>query len=240
MMNLYPAIDLYEGQVVRLQKGDYAKKTVYSDNPGAMAKDFETQGAKWLHLVDLEGAKLGQIKNWASLEIIRKNVTCKLEFGGGIRTLDDLKKLDALGINRMILGTKALEKTFLEKALAEFGSKIAVGLDIRNGLVQTQGWLEAEALTLENAVKFLNDLPVETLIYTDIQKDGMLQGPNFEKLEELLQLAKARIILSGGVARIEDIEQCSKIKNARFDGVIIGKALYEKRFTLKDAVKIAG
>ncbi len=240
MINLYPAIDLYEGQVVRLQKGDYAKKTVYSDNPGAMAKDFETQGAKWLHLVDLEGAKLGQIKNWASLEKIRSAVTSKLEFGGGIRTLEDLKKLDSLGINRMILGTKALEKTFLEKALAQFGSKIAVGLDIRDGLVQTQGWLEAEALTLEAAVKFLNDLPVETLIYTDIQKDGMLQGPNFEKLEELLKLAKARIILSGGVARIEDISQCAKIKNSRFDGVIIGKALYEKRFTLKDAVKIAG
>lgn len=237
MINLYPAIDLYEGQVVRLQKGDFEKKTVYSDNPGAMAQQFENQGAQWLHLVDLEGAKTGQIKNWASLKQIRKTVRAKLEFGGGIRTLEDLRQLSDLGIDRMILGTKALEKNFLEMAVIKFGSKIAVGLDIRNGLVQTQGWLEAEALTLEAAIEFLNKLPVETLIYTDIQKDGMLEGPNFAKLEEVMKLAKANIILSGGVARIEDIHQCVKIQNKNFDGVIIGKALYEKRFTLTEAVK---
>ncbi len=237
-MNLYPAIDLYEGKVVRLARGDFQKETVYSHAPEEIAKEWERQGARWLHIVDLEGAKTGILKNLSSVIKIRKAVKCKIQLGGGLRNQEALNQVLNEGIDRCVLGTKSLDETFLKQSLEAFGSKIAVGLDIQKGIVQLEGWLKASQLDLPAAIEFLNHFPVETLIYTDIQKDGMLEGPNFQGLKEVLEMARARVILSGGVGQLDDIKKAVEISNTNFEGVIIGKALYEKKFKLSDAVDI--
>ncbi len=239
-MNLYPAIDLYEGQVVRLQKGDFAQKTVYSSDPASFSKKWEDEGTQWIHVVDLEGAKTGVLKNLPSLTAIRKSVRCKIEFGGGLRSIDAIDRVLQMGIDRAIVGTRALDETFLKKALAAFGSKLAIGLDVKNGIVQTQGWLDDKNPTLEETLKLLNHFPIQTVIYTNIQKDGMLEGPDFEGLDNVLKATKANVILSGGVSTIEDIKRCKKMTQKNFEGPIIGKALYEGKIDLKEAVKEAG
>lgn len=235
-MNLYPAIDLYDGKVVRLVRGDFQNLTVYSKDPASMAKEWAAQGAAWIHVVDLEGAKTGVLKNLPSLLEIRKAVKCRIQFGGGLRSLEQMDEVVQAGIDRIVLGTKALDETFFQTALEKFKSKLAVGLDTRNGVVQTQGWLESGGADLKAALQRFNDFPLETIIYTDIQKDGMLKGPDFTGLADVLETSRAKIILSGGVSSLEDIEQCAKIKAKNFEGAIIGKALYEKRFSLTDAL----
>ncbi len=238
-MNLYPAIDLYEGQVVRLTKGDFEQKTVYSDDPASVAVQWEKAGAAWIHIVDLEGAKSGVLKNLASLKAIRAKVKCRLQFGGGMRSSEAIEQALATGADRVVVGTKALDRIFFKEVLQRFGGKIAVGIDVKNDIVQTQGWLESSGLTLDKALEIFNTEGVETLIFTDISKDGMMQGPNFDKLDWVLQSSKSRVILSGGISSLEDIRKCSKIKMKNFEGPIIGKALYEKQFTLDEAVAIA-
>ncbi len=238
-MNLYPAIDLYEGQVVRLTRGDYQQKTIYSEHPGKMAWEWESQGAEWLHIVDLEGARDGAFKNLEAVSQIRKAVSCQLQFGGGIRSFDQIQTMIDLGINRIVLGTKALEKDFFESALSRFQDSIAVGLDVKNGIVQTRGWLDAAGTDLKTALFHFNQYPLKTIIYTDIQKDGMLLGPNFDSLKEVLSLAKASVILSGGISCLQDIQECLQIQNKNFDGAIIGKALYDKKFTLREALHLS-
>lgn len=239
-MNIYPAIDLYEGQVVRLRKGDFAQKTAYSDSPAETAKSFESQGTSWIHMVDLEGAKTGILRNLPSLSAVRKAVKCKIQFGGGMRSLDAIDQAFAAGADRVVLGTKALDPAFFSEVIKRHQSRVAVGIDIKDNQVQTQGWLEASSVSLEQALELFDNHGVETLIYTDIQKDGMLQGPNFERLEFILANSKARIILSGGVGNISDITRCAAIKAKNFEGVIAGKAIYEKTMDLKEAVLIAG
>ncbi len=239
-MNIYPAIDLYEGQVVRLTKGDFAQKTVYSSDPAGTARQWEKAGAQWIHIVDLEGAKTGVLKNIGSLESIRQAVKCRIQFGGGMRSIEAIDHAISAGADRVVLGTKALDPEFFTAVLKRYGSRIAVGIDIKNNQVQTQGWLEESSVSLEQALELFNKQGVETLIYTDIQKDGMLQGPNFERLEFILKHSKSRIILSGGVGNLGDIERCADIKASNFEGVIAGKALYEKTMDLKEAVAKAG
>ncbi len=171
-MNLYPAIDLYDGKVVRLVRGDFQNLTVYSQDPASMAKEWAVQGAAWIHVVDLEGAKTGVLKNLPSLLAIRKAVQCRIQFGGGLRSLEQMEEVLGAGIDRIVLGTKALDETFFQTALQKFKSKIAVGLDTRNGVVQTQGWLESGGADLKAALQRFNDFPLETIIYTDIQKEN--------------------------------------------------------------------
>jgi len=238
-VNLYPAIDLYQGKVVRLTKGDYNACIVYSDDPAAMAKTWEQEGAGWIHVVDLEGAKTGALTSVESLAAICKAVRAKIQFGGGVRNIQDIEKVLALGVSRVVLGTKALDKLFLEEVLLKFKEKIAVGLDVRQDRVKTAGWLRDGDITLPEALKLFDQLGVSTLIYTDIEKDGVLQGPNWEKLSMVLAHTHARVILSGGISQISDIERCRAIKAPNFEGVIIGKALYDKRFQLSDAVRVA-
>lgn len=237
-MIIYPAIDLYEGQVVRLTRGDYAQKTIYGEQPERIAWEWEAQGAEWLHVVDLEGARDGVLKNKEAVSRIRKTVGASIQFGGGIRTLDQIQEILDLGVNRVVLGTKALEIDFFEAALKRFQEQIAVGLDVRNGFVQTRGWLDASASALFDALAHFNKYPLRTIIYTDIQKDGMLLGPNFDTLQEVLHIAKARILLSGGVASLSDVMECLQVRDSNFDGVIIGKALYDKKFTLREALEL--
>jgi len=238
-MNLYPAIDIYQGKVVRLTRGDYNACTVYSDDPAAMAGVWEQGGARWLHVVDLEGAKTGALKNEASLAAICRSVKTKIQFGGGLRSLPDIEKVLALGVSRVVLGTKALDRIFLQEVIAKFKEKVAVGLDISFDRVMTAGWLRNGNITLPEALKVFDQLDVQTLIYTDIEKDGVLQGPNWEKLSLVLTHTKARVILSGGISHISDIKKCLAVKEQNFDGVIIGKALYDKRFKLSEAVRLA-
>ena len=237
-MNLYPAIDLFQGKVVRLTRGDYNACTVYSTDPTATARGWELEGAQWIHVVDLEGAKTGTLTNDASLAGICKNVKAKIQFGGGLRHIEDIEKVLALGVSRVVLGTKALDRTFLERVLLKFKEKIAVGLDVRNDQVKTAGWLRDGDITLPEALKLFDQLGVATLIYTDIEKDGVLQGPNWKKLSMVLANTTARVILSGGISQISDIEKCRAIQALNFEGVIIGKALYDKRFQLSEAVRL--
>ena len=237
-MNLYPAIDLFEGKVVRLTQGDYNSCVVYSKDPVATAKLWEQEGARWIHVVDLEGAKTGALTSEASLAAICQGVKAKIQFGGGLRNIQDITKILALGVSRVVLGTKALDKTFLEGAILKFGDKIAVGLDVRRDQVKTAGWMRDGNSTLREALTLFNEIGVSTLIYTDIEKDGVLQGPNWEKLSMVLANTKARVILSGGISQISDIEKCRTLQAQNFEGVIIGKALYDKRFQLSEAVRL--
>ncbi len=237
-MNLYPAIDLYEGQVVRLEKGDFSKKTVYSSDPVAFAREWQEEGAQWLHVVDLEGAKTGIQKNLKPLQEIRKSVSCKIQFGGGLRSLDSIRAILDQGIDRVVVGTKAMDRIFLEKASRDFPAQLAVGLDVRDGVVQTQGWLNSGNPTLQDALHFLHNFSIEVLIYTDIHKDGMLQGPNLNELAHILDQTKSGVILSGGIGSLRDIHEALQLTQSNFEGIIIGKALYEKKLRLIDACQI--
>ena len=240
-MNLYPAIDLYEGKAVRLKRGDFKNITVYSQHPEEMAQKWAEQGSAWIHVVDLEGAKTGEFKNLPSVAKIRESVKVNIQMGGGLRTFEQIEKILSLGVNRVVLGTKALDDAFLTEALDRFQEKIAVGLDVRDGMVQTQGWLKEGQSNLKAAIEKFNQFPLKTIIYTDIQRDGMLQGPNFEGLEKLLSITKASVILSGGISGIADIEKCIPIRQKagdKLEGVIIGKALYEGKMNLRDAVNL--
>lgn len=234
-MNLYPAIDLYEEKVVRLQKGNFKKMTVYHDRPSETARLWEDAGARWLHLVNLNGARDGKLENLNALKKIRESVNCRLQFGGGVRTLDDIRTLLNLGVERVILGSRALEPRFLHSALQTFPYHIAVGLDVMNGWVKTHGWLASSGVQLETALGQLRGEALAAVIVTDIQKDGMLQGPNFKMIGTCLELSRAPVILSGGVSSLDDLQQCETLKNPLFDGAIIGKALYERKFRLQEA-----
>jgi len=239
-MELYPAIDLYQGKAVRLKGGDFNQVTVYSDRPEEMAAAWKAAGANWIHVVDLEGAKSGRIVHGQCIQRIREHVAgCRIEVGGGVRALDDIQALIDFGADRVILGTKALDKDFLGKAMQRFSDRIAVGLDTRQGKVQLEGWLTESGVSLEQALQLLEPYQVPTLIVTDIATDGMLTGPNFQQLESVLRNTHSRVILSGGVSSLEDIRRAAALKFNNFEGVIIGKALYEKCFALEDAVKIA-
>jgi phosphoribosylformimino-5-aminoimidazole carboxamide ribotide isomerase len=238
-MNLYPAIDIYQGKVVRLTRGDYNACTVYSEDPVATARTWEQEGARWIHVVDLEGAKTGVLTSKATLTDICRSVQSRIQFGGGLRNLQDIEKVLALGVSRVVLGTKALDKIFLQEVIARFKEKVAVGLDVLHDRVKTAGWLRDGDITLPEALKLFDQLGVTTLIYTDIEKDGILQGPNWDKLRMVLAHTKSRVILSGGISQISDIEKCCAIKGQNFEGVIIGKALYDKRFQLSEAVRLA-
>lgn len=237
-MNLYPAIDLYKGRVVRLAKGDYNQETVYSDNPAEKAAEWEAAGAKWIHVVDLEGAKTGVPANLKAVKAICDAVNCNVEFGGGLRSLDQVDEVLKAGVKRAIVGTKALDETLLNSMLNKFGDALAVSLDTKDGIVRTDGWIEGSGQSTESVIERLNQTNLKTIIYTDIHRDGMLQGPNMEGLTQVLNWAKANVILSGGISVIDDIDACTKIKESNFDGVIIGKALYEKRFALQEAVAL--
>ncbi len=234
-MELYPAIDLYQGKAVRLRGGNFEDITVYSDHPAGIAQEWQAQGARWIHVVDLEGARGGKVVHAETLKTIRASVQCRIQFGGGLRCLQDIEAALSAGADRVILGTKALDKPFLTEALARFGSKLAVGLDVRAGKVQLEGWLKESSVNLGEALNVLKDLDVQMIIVTDITKDGMLAGPNFGQIEGVLKSSRARVILSGGVSSLEDIRKAGDLPQDHFEGVIIGKALYERKFTLAEA-----
>lgn len=234
-MILLPAIDLYEKKVVRLTRGDYAQMTVYNDDPVAQAKLFQDAGAQWLHTVDLEGAKDGSTPNYSVIEAICKDTSLKVEIGGGIRSLDTIQKYLDAGVERVILGTKAVtDPAFLEESLDKFGSHIAVGVDIKDGKIAIKGWLETAQDSVEDFFTKLCKLGVSTVICTDVSKDGMLAGTNIDLYRQLSQKFSLDLIASGGVSSQEDL---ARLKELGLYGAILGKALYTGALDLKTALR---
>ena len=238
-MHFYPAIDIKNGQFIRLKQGQLDKLTIYGDDPVAQAIKFCEEGAKWIHIVDIDGAFKGISKNIDIILKIKNNVKSKIQVGGGIRELKTIQKLLDNDIDRVVLGTVALtDPPFVRRMCEKFPGKIAVGLDTKNELVTTEGWAKESKINFENFLKLYENTRVSNIIFTDIEKDGLMEGANFEQLTKLLNLTKLNIIASGGVANLRDLARLKKIKSKNLIGVISGKAIYEKKFTVKEAIKI--
>ena len=236
-MIIFPAIDLYEGKAVRLLRGDYNEMTVYSDNPVEIAKDFKHSGATHIHLVDLEGAKLGTTPNFDTVKRIKDEVGLFCEIGGGIRSLEVIDKYISAGIDRVILGTAAVkDPEFLKKAVSLYGEKIAVGIDIKDGEVAISGWTESSGVDAYEFCEEIEKIGVKTIICTDISKDGAMLGTNHELYRELSKRFKIDITASGGVSDMSDIERLSALD---IYGAIIGKAYYIGAIDLKKAIEVA-
>ncbi|MGG1314278.1 MULTISPECIES: 1-(5-phosphoribosyl)-5-[(5-phosphoribosylamino)methylideneamino]imidazole-4-carboxamide isomerase [Cohnella] len=235
---LYPAIDIRGGKCVRLLQGDYNKETVYNEDPVAVARDWEAQGAQWIHLVDLDGAKAGHPVNDELIGRIAAAVKVPVQVGGGLRTEADVERLIGLGVSRVILGTAAIEdRAFVKKVLARYGSKVAIGIDARDGFVATRGWLETSEVKAEELAVSLAAEGAETFIFTDISRDGMMGGPNVEAIVRLAQVSGRTVIASGGVSKPEDLERLAGHAADGVGGAIVGKALYTGSIRLADAVK---
>ena len=236
-MNIFPAVDLFDGKAVRLLKGDYQKMTVYSENPLEIAKDFENSGAEFLHVVDLEGAKTGDTPNIGTIEKIVKNTSLFTEVGGGIRTLETVEKYINIGVKRVILGTAAVnDEKFLISAVKKYGEKIAVGIDIKDGFVAIKGWTDLSKFTPFEFCEKMQNIGVKTVICTDVSKDGAMQGTNVGLYKEMSEKFNINIIASGGVSSIDDIK---RLKNLEIYGTIIGKAYYTKAISLAEAIEVA-
>jgi len=235
-MNIIPAIDLIGGKAVRLVKGDYNQVTVYSDTPVEVAKSFEAQGAKLLHVVDLDGAKDGSTANFETIRQIVSQTSLSVEVGGGIRSMETVKKYLELGVDRVIIGTAAVtDPAFLEAAVKQYGEHITVGVDIKDGMVAIKGWLEVSALSCFDFCQKMQDLGVGTIICTDISKDGMMSGTNRELYRELYDRFSLNIIASGGVSSLEDVEVLSTMG---IYGAIVGKAIYTGAIDLSQAIGV--
>ncbi len=236
MFQIIPAIDLLGGKVVRLTKGNYDQVSTYSNDPAEVAKLYNKFA--WLHLVDLDGAKAGKPVNLEAIKNIRKAVNCKLELGGGLRTKQDIEQVLGLGIDRVILGSIALKnKPLTAELLKDFGDKIVIGIDAKNEMVSTEGWLADSQVSVFALLSEMAKLGAETIICTDINKDGLLQGPNIELYKKLVKKSGLNIIASGGVSKLEDIKNLKKIKG--LTGVIVGKALYENKISLEELQTLA-
>jgi phosphoribosylformimino-5-aminoimidazole carboxamide ribotide isomerase len=235
---IYPAIDIRGGKCVRLLQGDYSKETVYGDSPLAMAQKWEQEGAAWIHLVDLDGAKAGAPANQEVILSIAKQVQVPVQVGGGIRNLEQVAAYLDGGVERVILGTSAISnRPFVEEALARYGgSRIAIGIDARNGFVATHGWLETSEVKAETLAAELAKKGAEVFIYTDISRDGTLEGPNVAEIVGLARAADVQVIASGGVSIMNDLRNLSQYATDGVCGAIVGKALYTERIKLRDAV----
>ncbi len=236
-MNIFPAIDLVDGKAVRLYKGDYAQMTVYSEDPAAVAADFQKAGAKFLHLVDLEGAKSGVPANLPTIRRILETTDLFVEVGGGIRNMEIAKTYLDAGVDRVILGTAAVtDPAFLEEALAAYGERIAVGVDLKDGYVAIKGWTEKSDLSADAFFAKMEKMGVKTVICTDISKDGAMQGTNRALYRELGQKYAIDLVASGGVSSLEDVQA---LRAMDLYGAIIGKAYYIGAIDLKEAIEVA-
>ena len=236
-MNIFPAIDLYEGKAVRLYKGDYSQMTVYDENPLNVAKEFERKGARFIHMVDLEGAKDGTTPNIETVASVAKNTSLFVEIGGGIRNLETVEKYLSVGVKRVILGTAAVtDEEFLLAAVEKHGEKIAVGADVKDGYIAIKGWVEKSQYTLDEFFEKMQKIGVKTVICTDISKDGAMRGTNLQMYADLSRKYSVDIIASGGVSSINDIEELRKLN---IYGAIIGKAYYIGAIDLKQALEVA-
>ena len=236
-MILFPAIDLFEGKAVRLYKGDYAQMTVYSEHPEEIARDFTACGATHIHLVDLEGARSGETPNLDTVLKIRESTGLFCEIGGGIRSMEIVERYLSAGLDRVILGTAAIEnEDFLRRAVEKYGDKIATGADIRDGYVSVKGWTEQSGVTLDAFCEKMEEIGVATVICTDISRDGAMRGTNREMYRWLSENLGLRITASGGVSTLEDVVS---LRRMNLYGAIIGKAYYTGDIDLKKAIEMA-
>ncbi len=236
-MNIFPAIDLYDKKAVRLYKGDYNQMTVYSERPWEIAIDFEKKGAKFIHVVDLEGAKTGETPNLDVVKKIASEANLFLEIGGGIR---DMKTVEAYlnnGASRVILGTSAVnDEAFLRQAVEKYGEKIAVGADVKDGYIAIKGWIEKSEYSLEDFLNKMQEIGVKAVICTDISKDGAMNGTNLDMYKALSEKYSLEIVASGGVSSIDDVKA---LKEIGVWGAIIGKAYYTGAIDLKEAIEVS-
>ena len=236
-MILLPAIDLYEKKAVRLYKGDYANMTVYSENPIEVARDFEAKGAKYIHMVDLEGAKDGTTPNISVVAQVARETSLFVEIGGGIRNMETVERYLNAGVSRVILGTAAItDEAFLRAAVEKHGEKIAVGADVKDGCIAIRGWLETSAVTLEAFLSKMEAIGVKNIICTDISRDGAMRGTNLELYRVLQEKYKLDITASGGVSTMDDVV---KLRQMNLYGAIIGKAYYTRAIDLAQALEAA-
>ena len=235
-MLLIPAIDLRGGRCVRLRQGDYGQETVFSEDPVAVGREFVRQGAVYLHLVDLDGAKEGRPVHLPLIRTLTEAAGVPCELGGGLRQDADLQAAFAVGVDRVIIGTQALKRPeWFAAAAQRFPGKMVLGLDAKEGCVATEGWLEVSSMQAIDVVRRFEKLPLAAVIYTDIGRDGMLSGPNLDALKVLADSTKLPVIASGGVSNLDDVRRLSRLPLA---GCIVGRALYEGTLTLREAIQV--
>lgn len=239
-MLIIPAIDLKGGKVVRLTQGKPGEETVYSTNPVEVAKMWEGKGAKLLHIVDLDGAISGRLENLARVKEIISEVKIPVQLGGGIRDLNTIKNVFNIGVSRVIIGTKAaIDPNFTRAVVAQFKEKVIVSIDAKGGNVAIWGWQQMTEYSAVALAQEMKQIGVREIIYTDIARDGMLEGPNFEAIKNFTQAVKMKVIVSGGVSSLEDIKKLASYSRQGVVGIIIGKALYTQDVKLEEAIAIA-
>lgn len=236
-MRIYPAIDIIDGACVRLVQGDYSQKTKFADDPCEIAVRWQNEGGEFIHIVDLDGARNGEMPNFDLIVRIADKLNIPIEVGGGVRNMECVEKYLDNGINRVIIGTSALSNPdFVKEAVAKYGERIVVGIDAKDGMVAVNGWEEVSTTSAIDLAKQMEKIGVKTIIYTDIATDGMLKGPNVKAMEEMTEAVSIDVVASGGVSSVDDIE---KLKGTGVEGAIVGKALYTDTLCLNDAINAA-
>ncbi len=236
-MIVYPAIDIRGGKTVRLVEGDFDQETAFDGDPAEAARRWEALGAEWIHIVDLDGARDGVRANQDAIERIRGAVSTRLQLGGGLRTLEDLHEVKAIGIDRMVIGSAAIrDPEMVERAIDEYGAAIAVGLDARDGKLAAEGWRDQTDMDALGVARRFAGAGLAQVIFTDIRRDGRLEGPNLEALSEMVDGLSIEVIASGGIGSLSDIRH---VRECGASGVIIGAALYHQRLSLADAITVA-
>jgi phosphoribosylformimino-5-aminoimidazole carboxamide ribotide isomerase len=238
-MIFFPAIDIYEGFCVRLEKGDFEKKTIFNKNPLDQAKIFQEMGCEWIHIVDLDGAKNGNSDNFDIVKEIALKTDLKIQFGGGVRTSSKISSLINSGIERVIIGTKAIDDiSFLEEACKDFPNKIAIGIDARKGKVSIEGWTKDSGVSANEFAVIAESKGVCAIIFTDIDKDGVMEGPNIGSTLEIAKSVNIPVIVSGGVSSIKDVLQIKNNEKSGIGGMICGRAVYDKKVDIREALNI--
>ena len=235
-MRLYPAIDIINGKCVRLVQGDYHRKTTFAEDPLKIAEQWQAAGCEWIHVVDLDGARSGDMPNFELITSMAKSVDIPIEVGGGIRDMEAVSRYLEAGVRRVIIGTAALRAPdFVKDAVREYGSRIAVGIDAKDGMAAVSGWEEVSRISALSLAKAMEQIGVSTLIYTDIATDGMLKGPNFAAMKEMAEYVSVDVIASGGVSTLEDLKKLSAVG---VGGAIVGKALYTGHIDATEAAAL--
>ena len=239
-MIIFPAIDLHGGKCVRLYKGDFHQESVFSDNPAEIALKWENMGAKYLHVVDLDGALNGHSMNITTLKLILKAVHIPVELGGGIRSLANIDAVLSLGVQRVILGSVAVkDPTLVKTACTEFGNRIVVGIDAKDGIVAVNGWGDSSNMNAVDLAVKMGKAGVQTIIYTDISRDGTMAGVNIDGAVHLAKASGVKVIVSGGVSSLADIQAVKAHEKDGLEGVVVGKSIYTDKLDLREAIKVA-
>ncbi|MBM3248316.1 MAG: 1-(5-phosphoribosyl)-5-[(5-phosphoribosylamino)methylideneamino]imidazole-4-carboxamide isomerase [Candidatus Omnitrophica bacterium] len=237
-MIVIPAIDIMDGKVVRLKQGKFQEVTVYSEHPFDIAQQWIAQGAQFMHIVDLDGAATGQIKNLAVINSIIRYTKAQVQVGGGIRDIDTIQRLFSVGAASVVLGTKVIEdKDFLKKALETWPDKIIVSIDASHGKLAKEGWTSISTINATDFAKELQDMGVKGLIYTDISRDGMLKGPNIDGIKSILDSVDVPLVASGGISSLADLKKLKELEKEGLRGAILGKAIYERSLSLRGAIE---